>query len=114
MIDIAALLHKIRSAPQRLGTFDRGDPKPLDEYRVVLTGEERDWLVAMADAKAARIDDHTTRARRMMKDHVSLGVVLHQDRMMEDIAVLSQQSFDLGFRAAGGEIDRLKRTSGEG
>lgn len=48
-LDLPKLISKLKSAPQRLGTFDRGDPKPLDEYRVVLTGEERDWLDALIE-----------------------------------------------------------------
>lgn len=47
MIDIPTLITKLRSAPQKVGTFDRGDPKPLDEYRPAMTGEELDWLIEM-------------------------------------------------------------------
>jgi hypothetical protein len=42
--DIPSLIHKLRNAPQLVGTFGRGDPDPLDEYRPGMTGEERDWL----------------------------------------------------------------------
>lgn len=50
-----------------------------------------------------RVDDHMTRARRLVEDHISAyGMVPHPDRIKEAIAEQSQQSFDLGFRAAGG------------
>lgn len=78
MIDIPTLITKLRSAPQKVGTFDRGDPKPLDEYRVVLTGEERDRLV----------------------------------KFMEDI--LEVRRLAVNPLATSAEIERLKRTSGEG
>jgi hypothetical protein len=44
--DIPSLIHKLRNAPQLVGTFGRGDPDPLDEYRPGMTGEERDWLIS--------------------------------------------------------------------
>jgi hypothetical protein len=49
MTDIQALIHKLRNAPQRVGTFGRGDPDPLDEYRPGMTGEERDWLIRLVE-----------------------------------------------------------------
>jgi hypothetical protein len=36
--DIPTLIHKLRNAPQLVGTFGRGDPDPLDEYRPVNDG----------------------------------------------------------------------------
>jgi hypothetical protein len=48
--DIPSLIHKLRNAPQLVGTFGRGDPDPLDEYRPGMTGEERDWLVKLLEA----------------------------------------------------------------
>jgi hypothetical protein len=47
--DIPTLIHKLRNAPQLVGTFGRGDPDPLDEYRPGMTGEERDWLVGLIE-----------------------------------------------------------------
>jgi hypothetical protein len=47
--DIPSLIHKLRNAPQLVGTFGRGDPDPLDEYRPGMTGEERDWLIKLAE-----------------------------------------------------------------
>jgi hypothetical protein len=44
-VDIPSLIKKLRCASQEVGTFGRGDPNPLDEYRVVLSAAERDWLV---------------------------------------------------------------------
>jgi hypothetical protein len=50
-----------------------------------------------------RADDHMTRARRLVEDHIeAYGMVPHPDRIKEAIAKQSQESFDLGFRAAGG------------
>jgi hypothetical protein len=48
--DIPTLITKLRNAPQLVGTFGRGDPDPLDEYRPGMTGEERDWLVKLLEA----------------------------------------------------------------
>jgi hypothetical protein len=60
-------------------------------------------LSAQADVRSGGIDDHMTRARRLVEDHISAyGMVPHPDRIKEAIAEQSQQSFDLGFRAAGG------------
>lgn len=53
-LDIPTLITKLRSAPQMVSTLGRGDPDPLDEYRPGMTGEERDWLIALLDQK--RID----------------------------------------------------------
>jgi hypothetical protein len=47
--DIPTLIHKLRNAPQLVGTFGRGDPDPLDEYRPGMTGEERDWLLQLLE-----------------------------------------------------------------
>jgi hypothetical protein len=44
-VDIASLVRHLRNAPQEVGTFGRGDPNPLDEYRALLTNEEREWLI---------------------------------------------------------------------
>jgi hypothetical protein len=47
--NIPTLIHKLRNAPQLVGTFGRGDPDPLDEYRPGMTGEERDWLIKLLE-----------------------------------------------------------------
>jgi hypothetical protein len=78
-LDISALLHKLRTAPQRQGTFGRGDPKPLDEYRVVLTAEERDWLAGVAE-------EHCTSAAIRSK----ADVVVNLGRSVEDYPVRRQ------------------------
>ena len=44
-INIPALIKKLRNAPQKIGTFGRGDANPLDEYQPKLSGEERDLLI---------------------------------------------------------------------
>lgn len=54
-------------------------------------------------AETRRLDDHMTRARRLVENHIeAYGMVPHPDRIKEAIAEQSQDSFDLGFRAAGG------------
>jgi hypothetical protein len=45
--DIPSLIHKLRNAPQRVGTWGRGDPDPLDEYRPGMTGEELELIVGL-------------------------------------------------------------------
>ena len=46
------LIRRLRDAPQKVGTFGRGDPQPLDEYRPAMTGAERDWLVSLLEERA--------------------------------------------------------------
>ena len=59
-------------------------------------------------AMTKSIEDHMTRARALVERHIeNYGMVPHPDRIKEAIAELSQQSFDLGFRAAGGTISRV-------
>jgi hypothetical protein len=58
--DIPSLIHKLRNAPQLVGTFGRGDPDPLDEYRPGMTGEERDWLIKLVDNWRGRKGNSTT------------------------------------------------------
>jgi hypothetical protein len=56
--DIPILIYKLRNAPQLVGTFGRGDPDPLEQYRLVMTGEERDWLIGLAEqASRARFGE---------------------------------------------------------
>jgi len=43
-IDLPTLITKLRTAPQKSGTYGRGDRKPLDQFDVQVTAEERDWL----------------------------------------------------------------------
>jgi hypothetical protein len=58
-----------------------------------------------AQTPAHRIDDHMTRARRLVENHIeAFGMVPHPDLIKDAIADMSQQSFDLGFRAAGGSV----------
>jgi len=45
--DLPRLISKLKSAPQKVGSFTRGDPNPLDEFCPMMTGEERDWLVRL-------------------------------------------------------------------
>jgi hypothetical protein len=52
MTDILTLIHKLRNAPQLVGTFGRGDLDPLDQYRPGMTGEERDWLIKLVEQAA--------------------------------------------------------------
>lgn len=108
-IDIPTLITKLRSAPQKVGTFDRGDPKPLDEYRVVLTGEELRVVTLMAElemhrralADCRRETEILSRAKRITINGESLPG--EDDVGQADIVI--------GLKA---EIERLKRTSGEG
>jgi hypothetical protein len=51
--DIPILIYKLRNAPQLVGTFGRGDPDPLEQYRLVMTGEEREIREAR-EARAKR------------------------------------------------------------
>jgi hypothetical protein len=48
--DIPTLIHKLRNAPQLVGTFGRGDPDPLGQYRLVMTDEERDTIIELLTA----------------------------------------------------------------
>jgi hypothetical protein len=48
--NIPTLIHKLRNAPQLVGTFGRGDPDPLDEYRLVMTDEERNMIIELLTA----------------------------------------------------------------
>jgi hypothetical protein len=58
---------------------------------------------APPQAAPRRVDDHMTRARRLVEDHIeAYGMVPHPDRIKDAIAKQSQESFDLGFQAAGG------------
>jgi hypothetical protein len=54
--DIPTLIHKLRNAPQLVGTFGRGDPDPLDEYRPGMTGEERDWLIKLCEGTLTSVE----------------------------------------------------------
>jgi hypothetical protein len=58
MTDIPTLIHKLRNAPQLVGTFGRGDPDPLDEYRPGMTGEERDWLIKLVEQSQAKRENN--------------------------------------------------------
>jgi hypothetical protein len=48
--DIPSLIHKLRNAPQLVGTFGRGDPDPLGQYRLVMTDEERNTIIELLTA----------------------------------------------------------------
>jgi hypothetical protein len=50
--NIPSLIHKLRNAPQLVGTFGRGDPDPIDQYMPGMTGEERDWLIKLVEQAA--------------------------------------------------------------
>jgi hypothetical protein len=64
---------------------------------------EKERAHCQSPAVVAKIDDHMTRARRLVENHIeAYGMVPHPDRIKEAIAEQSQESFDLGFRAAGG------------
>jgi hypothetical protein len=50
-----AIARKLQAAARRvdaIGRDGRGDPTDYDEYRLVLTGEERDWLIEALEMKA--------------------------------------------------------------
>jgi hypothetical protein len=55
--DIPSLITKLRNAPQLVGTFGRGDPDPLDEYRPGMTGEERDLIVGLLAKEIGSTDE---------------------------------------------------------
>jgi hypothetical protein len=55
--DIPILIHKLRNAPQLVGTFGRGDPDPLEQYRLVMTGEERDLIVGLLAKEIGSTDE---------------------------------------------------------
>lgn len=51
---IAGIITKLRNAAQRvdaIGRDGRGDTTTYDEYRVVLTGEQRRWLIEHLEGK---------------------------------------------------------------
>jgi hypothetical protein len=93
-IDIPTLIHKLRTAPRKVGTFGRGDPNPLDEFAPLRTGEERDWLIR---------ELHLI----MSRPAINNGATWVSNGVAPEVGVTH------GAIAAS-EIDRLKRTSGEG
>lgn len=106
MIDIPTLITKLRGAPQKVGTFDRGDPKPLDEYRVVLTGEERDWLVEHLSPDG----DDTLTAIDQDIGWLKMYAGSMRAENWKDMRNAIENQTDQLVK----EIKRLKRTSGEG
>lgn len=78
-----------------------GPPECTDEDATRLWNRRFDF----AQRPAHRIDDHMTRARLLVENHIeAFGMVPHPDLIKDAIADMSQQSFDLGFRAAGGSV----------
>jgi hypothetical protein len=96
MIDIAALITKLRNAPRKVGTFGRGDTKPLDEFAPLMTGEERDWLAEKLELSLALACD-------------ACGKLFLEG---EDVVLLPRVGNY--HRTCYCEVERLKRTSGEG
>lgn len=69
--------------------------------------------IGVAQRSPRRVDDHMMRARRLVENHIeAFGMVPHPDLIKDAIADMSQQSFDLGFRAAGGSVS-LPSTEGK-
>lgn len=85
-IDIPTLITKLRNAPQKLDTFGRGDPKPVDEFAPLMTGDERDWLIEIAE--------------------LSFSDLKELQRL--------QEAAEATADARAAEIERMRRASGEG